>query len=137
MSNLNRVTLIGKLGKDPEIRYTPGGQAVANISLATNERWTSKEGKAQEATEWHRIVVWGKLAEVCGEHLSKGRTAYFEGKLKTRTWEKDGDKRYTTEVQANQVIFMPDGNGGGGGRQKQQQGQQQAEDLGYDDDVPF
>lgn len=133
MSNLNRVTLIGKLGKDPEIRYVPSGQACANLSVATNEKWVSKEGKAQEATEWHRVVVWGKLAESCGEHLSKGRTVYLEGKLKTRAWEKDGDKRYTTEVQATQVIFMPDGSG---------KGAKPAGDMGYglmnpDDDVPF
>ena len=86
MAGLNKVMLIGNLGKDPEVRYTPSGQAVANFNIATNESWTDKAGQKQERTEWHRIVVWGKAAELCGEYLSKGRQVYIEGKLQTREW---------------------------------------------------
>ena len=124
-SGLNKVLLIGNLGKDPEVRYTPGGQAVANFNIATNEAWTDKSGQKQERTEWHRIVVWGKVAELCGEYLSKGRQVYIEGKLQTREWNnKEGVKQYTTEIVANQVLFLSGGErgpgrgaakGGGGG----------------------
>src|SRR5437899_4579649 len=100
--SVNKVILIGNLGRDPEVRYTPGGQAVANFTVATNENWTDKQGQKQERTEWHRIVVWGKLAELCGEYLSKGRQAYIEGRLQTREWtNKEGAKQYTNEVVAN------------------------------------
>jgi single-strand DNA-binding protein len=106
LSALNKVMLIGKLGQDPTVRYTPGGQAVANFTIATNESWTDKAGAKQESTEWHRIVVWGKVAETCGEHLKKGRQVFIEGKLQTRQWEKDGVKQFSTEVNANQVLFL-------------------------------
>ena len=105
--------LIGNLGKDPEVRYTQGGQAVANFNIATNESWTDKAGAKQERTEWHRIVVWGKAAELCGEYLSKGRQVYIEGKLQTREWtNKEGQKQYSTEVVANPVggvVFLAGG----------------------------
>lgn len=105
--SVNKVTLIGTLGKDPEVRYMPNGDAVANISLATDESYTNKEtGQKVEATEWHRITVYGKLAEICQKYLKKGSRAYFEGKLKTREWEKDGVKRYTTEVVANDMMLL-------------------------------
>ena len=114
-SGLNKVLLIGNLGKDPEVRYTPGGQAVANFNIATNEAWTDKSGQKQERTEWHRIVVWGKVAELCGEYLSKGRQVYIEGKLQTREWNnKEGAKQTTTEVVANQVLFLSGGERGAG-----------------------
>ena len=108
MSNgINKVILIGNLGHDPEVRFTPGGQAVANFSIATSETWTDKEGKKQERTEWHRIVVFGKQAEPCGEHLKKGRQVYVEGRLQTRELEKkDGAKQQTTEVIAERVTFL-------------------------------
>ena len=114
-SGVNKVILIGNLGKDPEVRYTPSGQAVANFNIATNESWTDKSGQKQERTEWHRIVVWGKVAELCGEYLSKGRQVYLEGKLQTREWNnKEGVKQYTTEVVANQVTFLQGGERGQG-----------------------
>ncbi|MEN9796360.1 MAG: hypothetical protein RL653_56 [Pseudomonadota bacterium] len=116
--SVNKAIVIGNLGKDPEVRFTPGGQAVANFSIATNESWKDKNGQSQERTEWHRIVVWGKLAELCGEYLKKGRSAYVEGRLQTREWtDKEGKKNYTTEIVANQVVFLGgrDGGGMGGG----------------------
>ena len=114
-SGVNKVILVGNLGKDPEVRYTPGGQAVANFTIATNENWTDKGGQKQERTEWHRIVVWGKLAELCSEYLAKGRQVYVEGRLQTREWNnKEGVKQYTTEVVANQVVFLSGGERGQG-----------------------
>lgn len=106
-NGVNKVILIGNLGADPEVRYTSSGGAVGNFSLATNESWTDKNGQKQERTEWHRIVVWGKTAENCGQYLSKGRQAYIEGRLQTRDWmDKEGNKRYTTEVVAQSVRFL-------------------------------
>lgn len=107
MSSINKVTLIGNLCSDPETRYTPNGQAVTNLRLATNRKWKNKEGKTQENAEFHRIVVWGKQAEACQEYLAKGRQIYVEGRLQTRSWEdKDGVKRFTTEVVAQSVQFL-------------------------------
>jgi single-strand DNA-binding protein len=101
MSDLNKAMIIGRLGRDPEIRYTADGKAVANFSLATSDKWRDKQsGDIKERTEWHNIVVFGRLAEICGEYLSKGKQAFIEGKLVTRQWEKDGVKRTTTEIQA-------------------------------------
>src|SRR5213082_568034 len=112
-SGVNKVILVGNLGKDPEVRYTPSGQAVANFTIATNENWTDKSGQKQERTEWHRIGVWGKQAELCGEYLTKGRQVYIEGRLQTREWtNKEGAKQYTTEVVANQVVFLSGGERG-------------------------
>ena len=114
-SGVNKVILIGNLGVDPELRYTPQGTAVANFRLATNESWTDKNGQKQDRTEWHRIVVWGKLAELCGEYLQKGRQVYLEGKLQTREWtDKENRKNYTTEIVANQVVFLQGGSQGAG-----------------------
>lgn len=105
--SLNKVMLIGRLGQDPELKYTPSGSAVCNFSMATSESWTDKSGQKQEKTEWHRIVVWGKLAELCNQYLGKGRQAFVEGKLQTRSWDdKEGVKKYTTEVMANTVQFL-------------------------------
>jgi single-strand DNA-binding protein len=114
MASVNKVILIGNLGRDPELRYTAGGQPVASFSVATNERWNDREGKPQERTEWHRIVVWGKQAENCANYLAKGRTVYIEGRLQTREWEdKEGQKRQTTEVVAQTVQFLGSREGGG------------------------
>jgi single-strand DNA-binding protein len=110
---INKAILIGNLGADPEVRFTQGGQAVANFRIATSESWKDKNGQQQERTEWHRIVVWGKLAELCGEYLKKGRQCYVEGRLQTREWtNKENQKQWTTEVVAQQVTFLggrPDG----------------------------
>jgi single-strand DNA-binding protein len=107
MSSVNKVILVGHLGRDPEVRYTQNGNAVANFTLATNEVWTDKAGSRQERTEWHRIVVWGKQAEIAREYLSKGKQVYVEGALQTRQWDdKEGNKRSTTEIKANRVIFL-------------------------------
>jgi len=105
--SVNKVLLIGRLGSNPEIRYTPAGAAVANFSLATNESWNDKNGQKQERTEWHRVVVWGKLAQLCGEYLAKGRQCYVEGRLQTRQWQdKEGQTKYTTEVIASSIQFL-------------------------------
>lgn len=116
MASVNKVILIGNLGRDPELRYTKNGQAVANFSLATSDSFTSRDGQKEERTEWHRIVAWAKTAELCTQYLSKGRTVYIEGQLRTREWEdKEGHKRQTTEVHAQTVQFLsPRGAGSGG-----------------------
>ncbi len=107
MAGINKVILIGRLGNDPEVRYTPDGTAVANFSIATSDEWTDKAtNEKKERTEWHRIVAWRRLGEICGEYLSKGRQVYVEGKLQTRSWEKDGVTRYTTEIVASDVQFL-------------------------------
>ena len=104
---INKVTLIGTLGRDPEVRYMPNGNAVANISLATDESYNDKAtGQKVEQTEWHRLTVYGRLAEICQQYLKKGSRAYFEGKLRTREWEKDGIKRYTTEIICNEMMML-------------------------------
>jgi len=115
MASVNKVILVGNLGRDPELRYTPSGQAVANFTLATNERFSNREGEKQERTEWHRIVAWGRTGELCAQYLAKGRSVYIEGRLQTREWEnKEGQKQRTTEIVANTVQFLG-GRGGGGG----------------------
>lgn len=107
MSSYNNATVVGNLGRDPEVRYTGGGQAVCNFSIATSESWTDKAtGNKQEKTEWHRIVVWGKQAENCGQYLKKGSKALVSGRLQTREWDKDGAKQYTTEIVADRVVFL-------------------------------
>jgi single-strand DNA-binding protein len=117
MAGVNKAILVGNLGRDPELRQTPNGQSVVNFTLATSETWTDKSGERVERTEWHRIVAWGKTAEMCNQYLSKGRTVYIEGRIQTREWEdKDGNKRYTTEINANTVNFIgPRTDGGGSG----------------------
>lgn len=105
--SVNKVILVGNLGQNPEVKYSQNGQAVCNISIATNESWTDKNGQKQEKTEWHRTVVFGKLAELCAQYLSKGRQVYLEGKLQTRQWQdKEGQTRYTTEVVAQTIQFL-------------------------------
>lgn len=112
--SINKVILIGNLGQNPEVKHSASGQAICNLSIATNESWTDRNGQKQEKTEWHRVVVFGKLAELCGQYLQKGRQAYIEGKLQTRSWQdKDNQTRYTTEVVAQSVQFLG-GNAGAG-----------------------
>jgi len=107
MAGVNKAILIGNLGKDPEVRYTPDGRAVANFTIATSEEWRDKNtGEKREKTEWHRIVAFGKLGEICGQWLSKGKQVYVEGKIQTRSWEKDGITRYTTEIVADQMRML-------------------------------
>jgi single-strand DNA-binding protein len=135
MASINKVIIIGRLGKDPEVKYTPSGDAVCNFSVATSDKWADKStGEKKERTEWHRIVAWRRLAEICGEYLKKGREVYIEGKLQTRSWEKDGTKRYMTEILASTVQFLGDN--------RQEAGQ--AEEKPYtptqnpkDEDIPF
>ena len=113
MGSVNKVILVGNLGRDAELRYTPGGAAVATLNMATTEVWNDKAGQRQEKTEWHRVVLWGKTAESLSEYLTKGKQVYVEGKLQTRQWDdKDGNKRYTTEIKGDRVVLL----GGGGGR---------------------
>lgn len=105
--SVNKVIIMGRLGADPELKTLSSGQAVANFNLATSENWVDREGQKQERTEWHRIVVWGKLAEICRQYLSKGRQVFVEGKLQTRSWEdQQGQKRYTTEIVASNIQFI-------------------------------
>jgi single-strand DNA-binding protein len=116
MASVNKVILIGNLGRDPELRYTQGGSAVTNFSVATNEKWRDKDGNNQERTEWHRVVVWGRSAENCAQYLQKGRSVYIEGRLQPRDWEdKEGNKRQTTEINALTVQFLGGRGGPGGG----------------------
>ena len=131
MPSVNKVILIGHLGQDPEVKFIPSGDAVCNFSIATNEKWTDKEGNKQERTEWHRIVVWRKLAEICGKYLAKGRSCCIEGKLQTRKWEKDGVTRYSTEVVASNVVFL-----GGKGDSQPSSRPDEPPPVG-DDDIPF
>lgn len=160
MAGVNKAIIVGRLGRDPEVRYTPDGTAVANFSVATSEQWTDKaSGEKRENTEWHNIVVWRRLAEICGEYLSKGREVYVEGKLQTRSWEQDGVTRYKTEIVASTVQFIGGRDSGqrqGGGYQSGGQrqgggpsqggGGEPVQDQGYpdpgyndpqDDDIPF
>ena len=108
MAGINKVILVGRLGRDPEVKYTPSGVTVANFSIATSEEWKDKgTGEKQERTEWHRIVAWRRLGEICGEYLRKGKQVYIEGKLQTRSWEdRDGNKRYTTEIVASNMQML-------------------------------
>jgi single-strand DNA-binding protein len=143
MASLNKVFVMGNLGSDPEVKMTPSGQAVANFNVATNENWTDKSGNRQERTEWHRIVVWGRQAEQCGQYLRKGRTAFIEGRLQTRQWEdQSGQKRYTTEIVATHVQFVGGpGQGSGAGMDDaplpEPTGRDAAPTPIADDDVPF
>jgi len=139
MASVNKVILLGNLGRDPEVRFTQGGTPVANFTMATTERWNDPSGEKKEKTEWHRIVVWGKQAEIAGEYLKKGRPVFVEGSLQTREWtDRDGNKRYTTEVRAQrlQLLGRPDDRGASPAAAP-------AEDMGEpsggyaDDDIPF
>ena len=117
MASINKVILIGNLGRDPEVRYTPNGSAVCNVSIATTRNWKNKDsGERMEETEWHRVVFFDRLAEIAGEYLKKGRSVYIEGRLKTRKWQdKDGKDQYTTEVMATEMQMLGSREGMGGG----------------------
>ncbi len=157
---INKVILVGNLGRDPEMRYTPSGSAVANLALATSESWKDKQtGENQERTEWHRVVMFNRLGEIAGEYLKKGSKVYIEGKLQTRKWQDNsGQDRYTTEIVANEMQMLDSRSGGGGmsgggmndfdqsqsapqRAPQQQQAQQQPAGKGafddFDDDIPF
>jgi len=147
MAGINKAIIVGRLGRDPEVRYTPDGTAVANFSVATSEEWKDKStGEKRERTEWHRVVAFRRLGEICGEYLSKGRQVYIEGRIQTRDWEdKDGVKRYSTEIVASQMQMLGSrddfggskntGSGGGGRPQETSPGPSYS-DMG-DDDIPF
>ncbi len=147
MGNLNKVMIIGHLGQDPDIRHAPSGDEVANMTVATSESWKDKNGERQEKTEWHRVVAFGKLAEICGQYLQKGSEVYFEGRLQTRKWtDKEGQDRYTTEIVATQLQML-------GGKQDRERSEKPAAsrsrsgggaakhtapaDDEFDDDIPF
>lgn len=116
MAGVNKAILVGNLGRDPELRKTQNGQTVCNFTLATSETWNDKNGERVERTEWHRIVAWGRVGELCHQYLAKGRPVYVEGRIQTREWEdKDGNKRYTTEINATTVNFLGSRGAGGGG----------------------
>ncbi|MDT8421891.1 MAG: single-stranded DNA-binding protein [Desulfuromonadales bacterium] len=157
--SVNKVILVGNLGKDPELRYTPSGAAVATFSLATTERYKDRDGNRQEKTEWHNVVVWRQLAEICGKYLHKGKQVYIEGRIQTRSYDdRDGNKRYITEIVADQMQMLgsagegggssSDGYGGGqpqqsrGGKQSYGGGSQQGDysqepPVNMDDEIPF
>jgi len=136
MRGLNKVILIGNLGADPEIRYTGTGTPVANFRLATTENWTTREGERTNRTEWHRVVAFGKLGEVCSEYLNKGKQVYVEGRLQTRSWEdKDGNKRWATEVIATNILML--GAPADQGREPDDDFGGTPPDLQGDDDIPF
>lgn len=143
MAGVNKAILIGNLGKDPELRYTPGGQAVATFSLATSEKWRDKDGVMQDKTEWHNIVVWGRQAEIAKEYLAKGRSVYLEGRIQTRSWEdKDGNKRYTTEIVAQRLQFLGGRDQGASGSpgpssDTPPEAPPEADLSAEDDDLPF
>ena len=136
--SLNKVQLIGNIGKDAELKYTPSSVAVASFSVATSEQWKDDAGNKQEKTEWHNIVAWRKLAEICGEYVKKGGKIYVEGKLSTRTYEKDGVKQYRTEIVADNIILLS-----GEAKPKQEESVQPKKDAPKsgkptkDDDLPF
>lgn len=142
---VNKVILIGNLGNDPEVRYTASGAAVANVSLATSEQWKDREsGEQQERTEWHRVVFFGRIAEVVGEYLRKGSQIYVEGRLQTRKWQdKDGNDKYSTEIVANDMQMLGGGRGGGSAdassssRNSAAASKQPAGGEDFDDDIPF
>ena len=153
MGSVNKVILVGNLGRDAELRYTPGGAAVATLNMATTEVWNDKQGQRQEKTEWHRVVLWGKSAESLAEYLTKGKQIYVEGRLQTRQWDdKDGNKRYTTEIRGDRIVLLGGGGrgaGGGGGYGGAARSSGGMDDMGgghgpeapseplTDDDIPF
>ena len=141
-SGINKVILVGNLGQDPEVKYTAGGAAVTTLSIATSESWKDKDtGEDQDKTEWHRVVLWRRLAEIAGEYLKKGSKVYIEGQLQTRKWEQEGQTRYTTEIVARDIQFLDSK----GGSDSSQSGNSSKEDVMddisesgiEDDDIPF
>lgn len=135
MGSVNKVILVGNLGRDAELRYTPGGAAVATLNLATTEVWNDRSNQRQEKTEWHRVILWGKQAESLQEYLTKGKQIYVEGRLQTRQWDdKDGNKRYTTEIKADRITLLGGAGGRGGGGGSMERGSSQ---MGGGDEPPM
>jgi single-strand DNA-binding protein len=139
MASVNKVILVGNLGADPEVRYTPSGKAVATFNVATKEQWTGKDGEKTERTEWHKIVAWARLGEICGEYLHKGSQVYVEGRLQTKSWEdKEGNKRYTTEIVAQIMQMLGSAAGKGGTARSTEERFPTEEPVTIpDDDIPF
>jgi single-strand DNA-binding protein len=154
MASVNKVILIGNLGADPEVRYLPSGEAVANLRVATTDTWKDKEGNKQETTEWHRVSFFGRQAEVCGQYLKKGSQIYIEGSLRTRKWQdKEGQERYTTEIRGDRMQMLgrregvgdappreagaPARNGGGAGKPAATTGGGGGNFNDFEDDIPF
>ena len=155
MASVNKVILVGNLGKDPEVRYMPSGEAITNITVATTDAWKDKQGEKQERTEWHRVAFFGKLAEIAGEYLKKGSQVYVEGRLQTRKWQdKEGQDRYTTEIVADRMQMLGGRSGGGMGSMDRDSGSQSMGNAGssaksggaakagsgfddFEDDIPF
>jgi single-strand DNA-binding protein len=135
MGSVNKVILLGNLGRDPELRYTPTGSPVATFTLATNEKWKDKDGNKQEHTEWHRIVIFGKLAEIAGEYLRKGRQVYLEGSIRTRTYkDREGNDKSTTDIRVDNLVMIgrAEGDGGEGARATSEKPPEY-----NDEDIPF
>ncbi len=146
MGSVNKAILVGNLGRDVELRYTPGGAAVANFSIATTRVWNDRSGQRQEETEWHRVVAWDKQAETANKYLRKGRQVYIEGRLQTRKWDdRDGNTRYTTEVRAERLVLLGRRDDDGGGERPERPEAQSAPAMGgpapapelTEDDIPF
>jgi single-strand DNA-binding protein len=139
MAGINKVILVGRLGRDPELRYTPDGTPVANFSIATSEEWKDRQtGKKRERTQWHRIVAFRKLAEICGEYLAKGRQVYVEGRLRTRSWQQNNETRYITEIEAAQMQMLGVQNDGRAKSSAKPAADRQSKyPQQYDDDIPF
>jgi len=129
---LNKVQIIGNLGQDPEVRFTTQGQAVCDLSVATNEKWTDKQGEKHEHTEWHKVTCWGKTAELVGQYLKKGRRCYVEGKLQTQEYEKDGSKRWITKIIAQRVLFLDSAR-----QERRGDDAPESQPPGQDEDIPF
>lgn len=135
MAGVNRVILIGHLGADPEVRYTANGAAVAKFRLATTEKFTDRQGNRQERTEWHRVTAWGKLAEICGQYLAKGKLVYIEGRIRSDTWEQEGVKRYSYEIVADNMTML---SGGPRGQEREPEPPFAPPEGGVpEDDIPF
>ncbi len=148
MGSVNKVILVGNLGRDAEMRYTPGGAAVATLNLATTEVWNDRSNNRQEKTEWHRVILWGKQAESLEQYLKKGKQIYVEGRLQTRQWDdKDGNKRYTTEIKSDRITLLGGGGGGASGGSRRRGSDDEPERGTHDlepgmepiteDDIPF
>jgi len=146
MASVNKVILVGNLGKDPELKYTPSGVAVCTFSLATTDKWTDRDGNRQEKTEWHNIKIWRKQAEIAAEYLKKGRQVYIEGRIETRSWEQDGQKKFMTEILVDRFQMLgTKGDSEGGSRRSAQSDQEPSgspdeeprDEMTEDDDLPF
>ncbi len=145
MSSLNRAMIIGRLGNDPDMRYLPSGEAVANLSIATSETWKDKDGNKKESTEWHRVSFFGKIAEVCGQYLKKGGLVYVEGKIQTRKWQdKEGQDRYTTEIRGERMQMLSGRAEGAGNNSEPKEPPKSGNSGGgqggfndFKDDIPF